>query len=64
MSKFDSLKNGGWKSILKNGRVFFFNTGWLVFDRVFHMLLSLVISSLTARYLGPDQYGLLGYGLA
>lgn len=37
------------------------NTGWLLFQYIYSMLLSLVIGSLSARYLGPSNYGLIGY---
>lgn len=37
------------------------NTGWLVGGKVFQMLISLVITSITARYLGPNNYGLMNY---
>jgi PST family polysaccharide transporter len=40
------------------------NTGWLVADRVFRMAIGLVVSVWIARYLGPDQFGLLSYALA
>lgn len=53
---------GGRLSRLQNAKQFLFNTGWIVFDRIFHMLLSLVITSLTAQYLGPERYGLISYG--
>lgn len=43
---------------------FLANTGWIVFDKVFHMVLSLVIMSITARYLGKTNYGILNYGLS
>ncbi len=46
---------------LKNSR-FVVNTNWLLFKTVYSMLLSLVIGSLSARYLGPSNYGLIGYG--
>ncbi|MCD8154649.1 MAG: flippase [Clostridiales bacterium] len=48
---------------LKNNS-FVTNTGWLVFDKIFHMLLSLAVTSVTARYLGTEGYGLLKFGLA
>ncbi|WHY71987.1 flippase [Fictibacillus enclensis] len=38
------------------------NTSWLIAQNIYSMLLSLVIGSLTARYLGPSNYGVLGYG--
>lgn len=43
---------------------FIANTGWLVFDKIFHMLLSLVVTSMTARYLGTEGYGIINYGLS
>lgn len=38
------------------------NTGWLLTTNIYSMILSLVIGSLSARYLGPSNYGLIGYG--
>lgn len=37
------------------------NTGWMVFERLFQMLISLVVGLLTARYLGPENYGIINY---
>ena len=52
--------------LLKNSsaKQFMANTGWLVFDKVFHMMLSLVVTSMTARYLGKEGYGIINYGLS
>lgn len=38
------------------------NISWLVGGRVIQMLLSFVVGILTARYLGPGNYGLINYG--
>lgn len=38
------------------------NTGWLLAQNIYSMLLSLIVGSLSARYLGPSNYGLIGYG--
>lgn len=46
-------------SILKN-RVAR-NAGWIIAGRVYHMLLSFLLSLLTARFLGPGNFGLLNY---
>lgn len=46
-------------SILKNKEVK--NAGWLIGGRVVQMLLSLFISVITARYLGPGNFGLISY---
>lgn len=40
------------------------NIGWLVGGKIIQMLLSLVVGVLTARYLGPGNYGLVNYGAA
>lgn len=40
------------------------NTAWLMIQRIYTMLLSLVVGALTARYLGPANKGLLDYGAA
>ena len=40
------------------------NISWLVGGRIAQMILSLFIGILTARYLGPSNYGLIGYATA
>jgi O-antigen/teichoic acid export membrane protein len=40
------------------------NSGWLFFDHLVRMALSLVVGAWVARYLGPSQYGELAYALA
>ena len=40
------------------------NIGWLMGGRIMHMLLSFLIGLLTARYLGPSNYGLINYATA
>ncbi len=40
------------------------NIGWLGSDRMVRMLGAVLVSTLVARYLGPNQFGLLNYGLA
>lgn len=52
--------------LLKNSsaKQFMANTGWLIFDKVFHMILSLVVTSMTARYLGKEGYGVINFGLS
>lgn len=39
------------------------NAGWIVFGRVYHMILAFVIGLLTARYLGPNNFGLINYAI-
>lgn len=38
------------------------NASWLIGGRITQMILSLVVGVLTARYLGPGNYGLISYG--
>ena len=40
------------------------NAGWIIGGRVVHMLCAFVVSLLTARYLGPGNYGLINYATA
>ena len=40
------------------------NAGWLIGGRVAQMALSLIVGTISARYLGPSNYGLIGYGNA
>jgi O-antigen/teichoic acid export membrane protein len=37
------------------------NAGWMFFDKIFRMVTSLLVGVWLARYLGPDQFGLLNY---
>ena len=47
------------RGLLKNKVVK--NAGWLIGGRVYHMALAFVVGVLTARYLGPSNYGLINY---
>lgn len=38
------------------------NSGWMIGQQMYNMLLQLVVGSLSARYLGPSNYGLINYG--
>lgn len=37
------------------------NTGWIIGQQIVHMLLSLIVGMLSARYLGPEKYGIINY---
>ncbi len=37
------------------------NTSWIVGGKIIQMLISLIITSITARYLGPSNYGIINY---
>ena len=43
------------------GNRFFSNTMWDIGGKVFQMVLTLIVGMLTARYLGPTNYGVIGY---
>ncbi|MEZ4357066.1 MAG: oligosaccharide flippase family protein [Eubacteriales bacterium] len=38
------------------------NSGWLMTQKVYSLLITFVVGALAARYLGPSNYGLIGYG--
>ncbi len=38
------------------------NTMWIMSERIIQMLISLVVGVISARYLGPSNYGILNYG--
>ena len=40
------------------------NAGWIIGGKIAQMLLSLAVGILSARYLGPGNYGLINYGNA
>lgn len=47
------------KSVLKNKATQ--NAGWIIGEKIIQMVISLVVGLLTARYLGPSNYGLISY---
>lgn len=38
------------------------NAGWLIGGKIIQMVLSLIVGIISARYLGPSNYGLVNYG--
>lgn len=45
---------------LLNSR-FIKNTGWMVFAQIYQMVIQLIIGVISARYLGPSNYGIISY---
>ncbi|MFZ4648194.1 MAG: flippase [Patescibacteria group bacterium] len=43
---------------------YFANTGWMFFGQMFSLLVSFFIVAWLARYLGPENYGVLSYAVA
>ncbi|TQD24055.1 flippase [Methanolobus vulcani] len=43
---------------------YFVNTSWLFFEHIVRLSVALFVSVYVARYLGPDNYGLLNYSIS
>lgn len=43
---------------------YFFNTSWMMGEKILTMGLTMVVSVFVARYLGPEQYGILSYAIS
>ena len=43
---------------------YFKNTSWLFAEKILRLLISLVVTVLVVRYLGPKQFGLLSYAIS
>jgi len=43
---------------------YFFNTSWIMFERVIRIFVTFFVGIYVARYLGPERFGLLGYSLS
>lgn len=50
------------KNFMKNKNVK--NAGWLIFGKIIQMGINFFVGILTARYLGPGNYGLINYAAA
>lgn len=48
---------------IKNSKVLS-NISWIVLGRIIYMALNFIVGLLSARYLGPSNYGLIGYAAA
>lgn len=46
--------------ILKNNRIVG-NAGWIVFCKIAQSVLSIVVTAISARFLGPSNYGIISY---
>ncbi|MEX0597304.1 MAG: flippase [Candidatus Paceibacterota bacterium] len=43
---------------------YFFNTSWMMGEKIFTMGIAMVVSIFVARYLGPEDYGILSYAIS
>ncbi|XEC96239.1 flippase [Paenibacillus tarimensis] len=48
----------------KKDKNIYANIGWLLFEKLFKMVLSFFIFALIARYLGPEEFGIFNYAIA
>lgn len=55
-----------WRWIFQHAgfKRYFANTSWMFFGQVFSLILSFFIGAWLARYLGPENYGVLSYSIA
>ena len=47
---------------MNDKKKFLINSGWMIGQQIYSMLLSLIVGALSARYLGPSNFGLINYG--
>ncbi len=55
-----------WKWVLEHAgfKRYFTNTGWMFFGQMFSLVISFFIGAWLARYLGPENYGIISYAVA
>jgi len=55
-----------WRWIFSHGgfRRYFANTGWMFFGQMFSLLISFFIGAWIARYLGPQNFGVLSFSMS
>lgn len=65
-SKMEKIIPAKWYAFLKHQgfRRYFANTGWMFMGQMFSLLVSFFIGVWLARYLGPNNFGILSYALA
>ena len=63
IGKFAPVK---WRWIFSHGgfRRYFTNTGWMFFGQMFSLLISFFIGAWIARYLGPQNFGVLSFSMS
>jgi len=48
----------------KGFKKYFFNTGWLMADKVLRLFVGLFVGVYVARYLGPEKFGILNFAMS
>jgi len=51
-------------SFIRNFKVYLLNTSWIMGEKIITMGVGFFVTVLVARYLGPEQYGILAYALS
>lgn len=66
VTSFSRLVPVKWRWIFQHRGVkkYAANTSWMFFGQIFSLLLSFFIGAWLARYLGPENYGVLNYSIA
>lgn len=52
------------KSFYSRFQLYFFNTSWLIAEKVLNMGMSFLVTVLVSRYLGPQRFGTLAYAIS
>lgn len=52
------------KTLYQKLRLYLFNTSWMMGERVLHIGVAFAMAILLARYLGPEQFGILSYAIS
>lgn len=53
-------KNNKLKVVIKKDSIR--NSGWILAEKIYQMIISFILTILTSRYLGPANFGVLNYG--
>lgn len=64
--KLNRLVPKRWKWVLEHDgfKRYFANTGWMFLGQMFSLVVSFFIGAWLARYLGPENYGIISYAVA
>jgi O-antigen/teichoic acid export membrane protein len=64
--KFNRFVPERWKWVLEHSgfKKYFANTGWMFLGQMFSLVVSFFIGAWLARYLGPENYGIVSYAVA
>jgi O-antigen/teichoic acid export membrane protein len=66
LAKIEKFLPEKWRWVLNHEgfKRYFANTGWMFGGQIFSLLIAFFISAWLARYLGPENYGVLNYAVA